>query len=328
MPYLLFVLGLGMLTLGADRFVVGSTVIADRFGIPRLIIGMVLVGFATSAPEMMVSAMASFHGHSVLAVGNVIGSNIANIALVLGVAGLIRPLVCSRLLLLQEYPLLLMVTVVVFMMLYDRNLSRFDGFLLLGAFSLITYWMISRIRKQVPKREQDEITESIEESTQNTPFKQGLLWWCVGLVTLLIGAKLTLDSAIDIARLHGISELIIGLTIVALGTSLPELATAVVSTVRNEPEMVIGNVIGSNLFNTLLVLMMPALINPVHIPTLLLKRDFLYLIFVTVMLGAFTFGATRNLTIGRLKASIFLCVYVGFLVLLYLTTTHVIDLHY
>jgi len=320
MNYLYFFIGVLLLSFGADRFVTGAEVIARRLGVSKLIIGMVLVGFATSMPEMLVAGSASLRGSSELAVGNVIGSNIANIGLVLGVAGLIRPLVFPGSLLHHEFPILLIVTLLVTLMLVDGFLSRFDGCLLLMLFVAIIAWMVFRVKNVLSPKVRQEMSEAVE--IPKLSLQKAMIWWSIGLVVLLVGAYITVESAVVIARMWGVTELVIGLTLVAVGTSLPELATAIVSALRGESELVMGNIIGSNLFNTLPVLMMPALISPSHLPRIVLTRDVSSLVIITFLLGALSWTAKPHVRLGGIKAAILLLSFVGYITLVYFYHYH------
>lgn len=277
-PFVLATLaGFVLLVGGADRFVLGAGAMARNFGVSPLLIGLTIVGFATSAPEIMVSALASFRGNPGLAVGNAIGSNIANIGLVLGVTALTRPMQIQSETLRREIPALLAVTLLGVMLFLDNHLSRIDGVVLLLGLGLLMHWMA---RLGIGSAAGDPMQAEYEAEIRDdvtTPAALG--WFVLGLIVLMTGAHLLVWGAVSIAKALGVSNLIIGLTIVAIGTSLPELAVSVVGALKGEYDLAFGNIIGSNMFNIMAVVGVAATIHPTDV-----ARDVLTL-HVPVMVG-------------------------------------------
>ncbi len=257
--------GLLLLFWGADRLVIGAGATARNLGVSPVLIGLVIVGFATSAPEMLVSAVASMNNAPALALGNAVGSNIANLGMVLGTAVLLAPLTVHSKTLRHEFPLVLAATGFAYLLLLDNDLSRIDAALLLVALAILIVWltllgMRSSVSAPLGVEYADELSDKM--STGKATF-----WLIGGLVTLLVGAELMVSGATDAARLMGVSELILGLTVVAVGTSLPELAVAVVGALKRESDLVIGNVLGSNIFNLLAVIGIAGAIQPHELTT-------------------------------------------------------------
>lgn len=313
---LAIIAGFTLLIWSADHFVRGAAALARNFGVPPLIIGLTIVGMGTSAPELLVSSMASWGGNGSLSIGNAIGSNITNIGLVLGTTVLIKPLTIHSHLLRRELPLLLIVMLFGYGLLADGWLARTEGgMLLLGLIVLLTWLIWSAYRS----RQQDALTiEIIEEQPDpvSTPLAFG--WFILGLMILMGGARLLVWGAVDLARLLGISDLTIGLTIVAIGTSLPELATSILSARRGEPDLAFGNIIGSNLFNILGVLGVSGLIAPCRVPQDALMRDYPLMLLLTTLLFIFGYGH-RKRRINRTDGGILLGIFVGYEYWLYWT---------
>ncbi|MEE8342253.1 MAG: calcium/sodium antiporter [Gammaproteobacteria bacterium] len=317
--YLLAIIGgFALLVWGANRFVVGAAATAYHLGVSPLIIGLTIVGFGTSAPEILVSAMAAWQGNPGLSIGNAIGSNITNIALVLGVGALITPLDVHSQALRRELPILVGVMFAVLLLILDGVLSRVDGIILLLGLVLILTWIT---KVNINFRGHDAIADEVEEEIPADLTIRGALGYlAMGLVVLLFSSFLLVWGATEIARTLGVSDLIIGLTIVALGTSLPELATTVVSALKHEHDIAIGTIIGSNLFNLLAVLGMPGLISPGPFEAGLLTRDYPIMIGLTLLFFCMAYkwrGGTPR--INRLEGSMLLSAYVGYQTLLYLT---------
>ena len=316
-----FLIGIGLLTWGADRFISGSSSLAKHFGMPPLFIGMLLVGFGTSFPELVVSAVAAFAGNPGIAIGNAIGSNIANVGLVIGISALVAPIVIHSKLLAREFPILVAVSLIVGLLLLNGDLSRFDGLVLLILLVIYLLWMIQITRNK--KLAKDAmIEEYAQEVLPKMSVKKSWLWWFFGLVFLFVASDLLVSSASAIARYLHISDFIIGLTIVAVGTSLPELAATVLSVVRKENDIAIGNVLGSNIFNLLAVLLMPALITPGRLPAHLLTRDYPIMLGFTVLLWLFAMLPKRKKNIGRFEALLLLLAFVLYLTYIAITTYH------
>jgi len=312
--------GFAILIWGADIFVDGAANIARNLGVSPLIVGLTIVGFGTSAPEMLVSALAAFDGAPALGIGNAIGSNIANIGMVLGITILITPLTVNSATLKREFPMLAIVMALALYLLWDQYLSYIDGLILFAGFILTLFGMAyiaMRSKKDDPLEQ--EFESEYAQASMTT--RQSTISFIIGLVSLLIGSKALVWGATGVATLLGVSELIIGLTIVAIGTSLPELAASVISALKNEHDIAIGNVLGSNVFNLLAVLAMPGLIMPSAIEDAVLQRDFLMMVLLLVLLFLFSrFG--KNGRIGRVAGSIMLLVYIAYNSLLaYQSTT-------
>lgn len=303
--------GLLLLYYGADCLVIGSSRLAISFGVRPLIIGMTIVAFATSMPELMVSLFASIKGSSDIASGNIIGSNIANIGLVLGVAALLSPMAVARTTLTREIPFMIVASVLLLLFALDGVLSFIDGlilFLLLLGF--LAYCLRGAREKGVDPQMSDEITEL----GRKTPNKV-LLYIITGIVGLGFGAELVVRSAVTIARAMGISELIIGMSIVALGTSLPELAASVVSACKGEMDISVGNVIGSNIFNILFVLGVCPMIRALPVEPSVLT---FHLPIMLLFSGALIPLVYHRLQLGRAKGALLLGAYLLFVVVLYL----------
>lgn len=314
--YILTIIGgFALLVWGADRFVTGAAALARNLGVSPLVIGLTIVGFGTSAPEMLVSAMAAWQGNAGIAVGNAIGSNITNIALILGVTALIAPLDINSRTLKRELPVLLVVMVAGLFLLLDGDLSRVDGIVLLAGFLAMLTWMLGMA---LFGRNEDPLgTEFSEQIPRDMRTGVALLWLAVGLTVLLFSSRLLVWGAVGIAQALGVNDLIIGLTIVALGTSLPELAASVVSALKREHDIAVGNVIGSNLFNLLVVLGLPGLIQPLEIGAEVLNRDYPAMIGLTLLFFLMAYGFRGPGTIHRSKGALLLTCYVGYQTLLY-----------
>lgn len=285
--------GLALLVYGADRFVIGAGSAARNLGISPLIIGLTIVGFATSAPEILVGSVAAWQGRTEMAIGNAIGSNITNIALVLGATVAIIPVTVNSKILRREYFFMLSAIVLALVVLLDNYLSRVDGGLLLVMMVAFTWVIIIASRRS---KQPDLLVSEIQKEL-STPLsvKKSLFLLTVGIILLLGGAELLVRSAVIIAKHFGLSDLVIGLTVIAIGTSLPELAASVMSVIKKEAELAIGNIIGSNMFNMLAVLGIPALIHPTGFEQAVLYRDYLVMLGLTLLMGIMVFilGAGR-----------------------------------
>jgi len=305
-----------ILALGAERFVAGSAALARHFGVSPLVIGITVVGFATSLPEMIVSAMAAWQGNPQMGVGNAIGSNIANIGLVIGVTALVTPLQVHSKLIRREFPLLIIIMLFATALIANDYLSRLDGVLLFSGFIGVMVWLYKRATTE--RISQDPLLQEIaQEVPAQQPTTRATLWAIIGLILLLISSRLFVMGAAEIARYFGISELVIGLTIVALGTSLPELASSIASVLKGEHDMAIGNVVGSNMFNLLAVLAMPGLIDPGPMPRIALYRDFPIMFVFTAALFAMCYGLRgQPKRISRIEGAVLVLAFVGYLALL------------
>ena len=312
------VAGFLLLVWGADRLVAGASATARNIGISPMIIGLTVIGFGTSAPELVVSAVATIKGNSGLAVGNAIGSNIANIGLVLGITALIYPLRMESTALKREYPVLLLIMLVCFLMALDGGYSRLEGWTLLVGLLAVVAWII-RIGLQRPLS--DPLAEEFDaEIPKDVPTKVALFWLMVGLIVLPVSSTFLVDGAVTIARFLDVSDTVIGLTIVALGTSLPELATAITAALHKEDDLAIGNIIGSNIFNLLGVLGIAAVIHPVELLPIILARDFpaMFLITGALYLMASDFHGPGR--IGRRSGSILLTMFIGYSIMVWMSS--------
>lgn len=312
----LMIVGLFLLVYAADRLVYGASVLASSVGIPPLVIGMTIVGVGISLPELVVSTTAAMNGQLDLAVGNVIGSNITNILLILGGAALIHPLSVRSDILRRELPLMLMVTVLCGFLLSDSELNRWDGVILIAAAALFLLFMV-RIAKQSQQRGQDTLTsEQMAELPQDGSNTVAFLWLALGFIIMPLASNMIVDNASVIARYFGVSELVIGLTVVAIGTSLPELATFIAGAIKGEDDIALGNIIGANIFNMCLVLGLPALVAPGSFNPDAFHRDYWVMLVVSVVLSGLCL--MRKHRIGHLAGALLLCGFIAYLAVLFL----------
>lgn len=319
--FIFFVLGLVILVVGAEVMVRGASRLAAAFGISPLVIGLTVVAFGTSAPELAVSLQSAMAGQADLALGNVIGSNIANILLILGIAAVAAPLVVSTQLVRFDVPLMIGASVLVYFMGLDGRLNRWDGLILFIGVVTYTVWLLRQSRKEenaVP----DEFMESYEEGSDSDWYRSllNLALMGGGLFMLVIGAQWLVDSAITMARWWGLSELIIGLTIVAVGTSLPEIATSIVAVMRGERDIAVGNAIGSNIFNLLSVLGITSLFAPNGIPISDAVLGFDLPIVIAIGVACLPIFYTGNL-VARWEGALFLAYYIAYLAYLIFDAT-------
>ena len=315
------VAGFLLLVWGADRLVAGASAFARNLGVSPLVIGLTIIGFGTSAPELVVSAVATIKGNSGLAVGNAIGSNIANMGLVLGATALIYPLRMESNALKREYPMLLLIMLVCFLMALDGVYSKVEGWILMISLLLVVIWII-RIGLHRPLS--DPLAEEFDaEIPKDIPTKIALFWLAVGLTVLPISSTFLVDGAITIAQILHVTDTVIGLTIVALGTSLPELATAITAALHKEDDLAIGNIIGSNIFNLLGVLGIAAVIHPITLLPIILARDFpaMFLITGALYLMASDFRGPGR--IGRRSGSVLLVMFIGYVVMVWMSSTRI-----
>jgi len=312
--------GFLLLIWSADRFVIGASGIALNFGVSPLIIGLTIVGFGTSAPEMIVSGVASYEGTPSLAVGNAIGSNITNIALVLGVTALVSPLLVNSKILKREYPVMFFIMVLAWGLLWDGKLSHSDGYILMsGMFVLMIAITMIGLREKKQGRQSDPLEQEFaEEIPRDMSTGMAFLWLFIGLIVLLISSRMLVWGAVNIAHEYQVSELVIGLTIVAIGTSLPELAASIASALKNEHEIAIGNIIGSNMFNLLGVLGIPGIMVGIEkLEPSVLSRDYPVMIALSVLLFIFAYGFKGKGKINRPEGGILLVCYIGYMVVIY-----------
>jgi len=307
---IIFLIGLAVLSWSADKFVYGASALAKNFGVSPMMIGLTIVAMGSSAPEIVVSATASLNGNPDTAVGNAIGSNITNIALVLGITALIKPLLVSSTTLRRELPVLLFVTLIAVYFLSDNYLSKTEGIILITLFVLvlaIMAWLSFKVDKNDPL-----VAETEDEIPSNVPTVNAVMWVVVGLIMLPLSAHFLVESAVYIARFFGVSDLVIGLTIIALGTSLPELAASIAGVRKGEDDLALGNIIGSNIFNILAVLAMPGLIIPSMLDINASTRDSYVMLGLTILLFVFCFNLRGTRQINRYEGSIFVMAFLAY----------------
>ncbi len=301
--------GLGVLVTSADLFVRGSAAASGHLGMPPLLIGMIVVGFGTSAPEMLVSAVSSFQGNSGIALGNAFGSNICNIALILGITALIRPVSVTSGILKRELPVLASATIASAFMVFNGYLSRWEAVFLLFLFAGFLFWSFVHAVNVEKDSLGDEVAGNLEKEALS--LKGGLVRSAVGLVLLVASSRILVTGSVNIAKALGVSDLMIGLTIVAIGTSLPELASSVTAALRNEHEIAFGNIIGSNMFNTLCVVGIAGTIRPIRIESSVLFRDMPVMAALTASLFITGYGFKgRPGRINRLEGLLLLVSYI------------------
>lgn len=308
------VAGLVLLVWSSDKFVDGSVGIAERLGMSKIMIGLTIVSLGTSAPEIVVSITAALSGASDLALGNAVGSNIANIGLVLGVTALIAALPVTRGMLREDLPALLAVTAATGFLLSDLTLSRGDGLALIVILVLLLYLMF-RYKKEHPEENPVEA-----EEIPDFPLKSSMISFTLGLVLLVVSSKILVWGAVEIATAMGVSEIVIGLTIVAIGTSLPELAASVTSALRNHHDIAVGNIIGSNILNLLAVLSAASVISPIQLTGTILFRDYGAMTLMTLLLALFVVFPKKQRVIAKTEGLILLLCYIGYMVFLYQQT--------
>jgi len=312
--------GLALLVWSAGRFVTGTASTARYFGMPPLLIGMIIVGFGTSAPEMVVSAMAALGGSPGIALGNAYGSNIANIALILGVTALFSPIMLHSRVLRRELPVLTVLTIFSALLLIDLDLTRLDAVILLLVFGGLMAWIIHQGLKQRIDTLADEV--EAEAAGKVMPIKRALFWLLSGLLLLVAGSRILVWGAVEIALFFGVSDMIIGLTIVAFGTSLPELASSLMAVRKGENDIALGNVLGSNLFNTLPVVGIAGAIHPFTVEPETLTRDMLVMGALTISLFLIGYGFRgRQGRINRFEGAALFLVYLGYTFWLISTAT-------
>ena len=304
------IVGLLFLIWGADRFVHGAAATARNLGIPPLLIGLTIVAMATSAPEILVSVVAALRGEPDLAIGNAIGSNIANVGLVLGVVALLRPVELKSATLRREMPALLAVSLLTVSLFLDSYLGRVDGLVLLAGLVIVMIWLI---RLGMRSSASDPLQAEFDaEIPKHMSMRVAVFWLVVGIVTLLLGARWMVDGAIDIAKILGVSEVVIGITMVALATSIPELAVSVVSAFRGEYGLAIGNIVGSNIFNLLAVIGVAAVIQPAVLPPSVLSLHIFVMVAFTLVLFAMTYEYEGRGQITRVEGLALISAYLAY----------------
>ena len=317
LAFIAVIFGLALLVWSADRFVEGSASTARHFGMPPLLIGMVIVGFGTSAPEMVVSALAASQGKPGIALGNAYGSNITNIALILGVTALISPIAVHSQVLRKELPLLTVVTALAAWQLWDGQITRLDAVVLLAVFGGLMGWTIWQGLQTQEDALGTEIAQELDVRVM--PIRRAVFWLVAGLLLLILSSRILVWGAVEIAQGFGVSDLIIGLTIVAVGTSLPELAASVIAARKGEHDIALGNILGSNLFNTLAVVGIAGAIHPLAVGPEVFNRDMLVVAALTVSLFVFGYGFRGPGRINRIEGAVLLACYLGYVA--YLVST-------
>jgi cation:H+ antiporter len=307
LPSLAILLGLVLLIWSADRFVDGASAVAQHFSMPPLLVGMLIVGFGTSAPELVVSVFAALDGSPALALGNAWGSNILNTSLILGVAAIILPIAVRSGILRKELPILMGATALTALLVWDGGLSRWDAWLLLTVFGVLIVWSIAAARGQG----RDTLAVGMASGLSHSAMapSRALTWLALGLLVLVVSSRLLVWGAVAIAQTLGVSDAVIGLTVVAIGTSLPELASCIAAARKGEDDIALGNVLGSSLFNTLAVVGLAAAIAPMDIETALLTRDLPVMAGLTVLLFAMGWGFRGHGRINRLEGSLLVLAY-------------------
>ncbi|UPQ87712.1 calcium/sodium antiporter [Vibrio sinaloensis] len=314
------IIGLVFLVWSADKLVFGAAALARNVGISPLVIGMTILAMGSSAPEMMVSATAALDGKTDTAVGNVLGSNIANIALILGITALIKPLSISSAVLRRELPLMIGVTLLAGVLLWDSHLGFYEGVLLFVLFGAFIVAMLRISQKEKASGIADAMLEEQEsEVPDGVSNAKAALWVVIGLVVLPLSADMLVDNAVIIAQYFGMSDLVIGLTIIAVGTSLPELAASLAGVMKGEDDMAVGNIIGSNVFNILAVMGIPGILNPSLLSEYAMGRDFWVMLGVSLLLVAMALGKSRS--INRLEGGVLFCSFIAYQVYLIMNMT-------
>jgi cation:H+ antiporter len=310
------IIGLVLLVYSADKFVIGAAATASYLGVSTMVVGLIVVGFGTSAPEMVVSAIAALDGSPGLALGNAVGSNITNIALVLGVGIIVSPLLISSETVKREMPILLFVTLFVLFLMWDGEQSRTDGVILIASMFSLTLWMAWVGLKQ---SKNDILKAEIEaEMPHDISKKAAWLWLIFGMIMLPIASQFLVNGATTIAKMMGMTDVVIGLTIVALGTSLPELSATIACMKKKEHDLALGNIVGSNMFNLLGVLGISASIKSYTIPGNFLSTDYLFMLDLTLALLIFSlFYVVRKKPIPRFVGYLFVASYVIYMIWLF-----------
>lgn len=307
---LALLLGLALLCWSADRFVEGAAASAKNLGVPPLLIGMVIVGFGTSAPEMVVSVISSWQGNSGIAIGNAYGSNIVNIALILGIVAIIRPITVHSRVLTKELPILTLVTGYALLAAWNMEITHLEGWIHLAGFAVLVGWSVMQGLRQ----RHDALGEETEDEllVHGMPLSRAVFWLIAGLLLLVVSSRVLVWAAVHLARDLGVSDIVTGLTIVALGTSLPELASSIAAVRKNEHDIALGNIIGSNLFNTLAVVGIAAAIQPLTFDSVIVSRDLTVMTLLTLSLF-FCFRLEGSHRISRSGGVLLFASYIGYI---------------
>ncbi|WP_076539172.1 calcium/sodium antiporter [Shewanella sp. UCD-KL21] len=312
---MMLIVGLGALVWSADRFVYGAAAFARNLGLPPMLIGLTIVAMGSSAPEMLVAATASMEDMSDTAIGNVLGSNVANITLILGVTALFGAISVRSETLKREIPIMIAATVLAGYLIHDGMLTRVEGgVLLIAFFALMGYFIWSAMRN---KKKDVLADESDAEIPKNVPTLHAIIWIIVGMVLLPLSADWMVTGAVGIAKTFGLSDLVIGLTIIAIGTSLPELAACIAGVLKKEDDLAIGNIVGSNIFNILAVLAIPGLIAPGEIDINASGRDFYMVLATSTALAVLVLSSGAKKQLTRWHGALLLIVFIAYQVVLF-----------
>ena len=317
MLFNIFMLTVGLVTLvwSADKFVYGAAAFARNFGLPPMLIGLTIVAMGSSAPEMFVAATASMEGMTDTAIGNVLGSNVANITLILGLTALLGAIAVSSQTLKREIPLMIIATAIAGYFLHDGMLTRLEGFMLLGLFFILMGYFIWHAVTNKKKNALED--ESDSEIPTGVPTSKAVMWLVVGIVLLPLSADWMVQGAVGIAKAYHLSDLVIGLTIIAIGTSLPELAACVAGVLKKEDDLAIGNIVGSNLFNILAVLAIPGIIAPGVVDPAASTRDFYMVLATSSALAIFILLSGRERSLKRWHGVVLLCTFIAYQLVLF-----------
>jgi len=312
----MLIAGLGALVWSADKFVYGAAAFARNLGLPPMLIGLTIVAMGSSAPEMFVAATASMEGMTDTAIGNVLGSNIANITLILGITALLGAISVSSQTLLREIPMMLGATVIVGYFLHDGFLTRIEGFMLMGLFFILMGYLIWH---GLTNKNHDPMEdEADDEIPKGVPTHKAIFWLIVGIILLPLSADWMVQGAVGIAKAYHLSDLVIGLTIIAIGTSLPELAACVAGVLKKEDDLAIGNIVGSNLFNILAVLALPGIIAPGEVDAAASTRDFYMVLATSSALAVLILLSGRVRQLKPWHGVVLLCTFVAYQSVLFL----------
>jgi len=323
LPSILLIIGLALLVWSSDIFIEGAASTAKHLSISPLVIGVVVLGFGTSMPEVVVGTLASLDNSPGLAIGNAVGSNIANIALVLGFTAIIAPIVVKSSILKRELPVLLAISIGAYLLVLDGHLGFYDGIILVIALVVVMGWMI-KANKSMDETDPlaDETKSELDDLPELTKNK-ALVYLIGGLIVLMVSAKMMVAGAVDIAQFFDVPDVVIGLTIIAIGTSLPELAAAIAAARKNEADLMIGNIVGSNLFNIMAVLAVPALLAPSVINTDVLYIDMPIMLGFTLAMLLMAIPRKGKAVIHKSQGILLTSLFIAYLIMLYFRSTAV-----
>lgn len=311
----MLIVGLIALVWSADKFVYGAAAFARNFGLPPMLIGLTIVAMGSSAPEMFVAATASMEGMTDTAIGNVLGSNVANITLILGLTALLGAIAVSSQTLKREIPLMILATAIAGYFLHDGMLTRIEGFMLLGLFFILMgYFIWNAVTNKKQGIQEDEADSEIPTGV---PTSKAIMWLVVGIILLPLSADWMVQGAVGIAKAYHLSDLVIGLTIIAIGTSLPELAACIAGVLKKEDDLAIGNIVGSNLFNILAVLAIPGIIAPGAVDAAASTRDFYMVLGTSCALAVFILLSGRARSLKRWHGVVLLCTFIAYQLVLF-----------